>query len=72
MGYLPLQEIGIRWAKQTWSFRCRDDQESVWHGIPRVTNKHDDIMIGGVDWQDHNANLEATLKRIEDRNLTMH
>ena len=29
-------------------------------------------MIGGVDWQDHNANLEATLKRIEDPYLTMH
>ena len=28
-------------------------------------------MIGGVDWQEHNANLEATLKRIEDHNLTL-
>ena len=71
MGYLSLQESGIRWAKQARSFRCRDDQDPVWHGIPRVMDNHVDIMIGGVDWQDHNANLEATLKRIEDPNLTL-
>ena len=34
-------------------------------------DNHVDIMMGGVDWQDHNANLEATLKRIEDPNLTL-
>ena len=29
-------------------------------------------MIGGVNWQDYNANLEATLQmRIEDHNLTL-
>ena len=71
MGYLPLQESGIRWAKQARSFRRRDDQDPVWHGIPRVMDNHVDIVIGGVDWKDHNANLEATLKRIEDPNLTL-
>ena len=69
MGYLPLQESGIRWAKQARSFRCRDDQDPVWHSIQRVMDNHVDIMIGGADWQDYNANLEATVKRIEDPNL---
>ena len=40
-------------------------------GIPRVLNNRDDIMIAGVDWNDHNANLRAVLQRIEDHNLTL-
>ena len=40
-------------------------------GIPHVLNNRDDIMIGGVDWEDHNRNLAALLRRIEDHNLTL-
>ena len=40
-------------------------------GIPRVLNNRDDIMVGGVDWKDHNANLRMLLQRIEDHNLTL-
>ena len=40
-------------------------------GIPRVLNNRDEIMIGGIDWQDHNANLKPTLQRIEDHNHTL-
>jgi hypothetical protein len=39
--------------------------------IPRVLNNRDDIMIGGLDWKDHNKNLQAVLQRIEDHNLTL-
>ena len=39
-------------------------------GIPRVNNR-DDIMIGGLDWEDHNNNLRMLLQRIEDHNLTL-
>lgn len=39
--------------------------------IPRVSNNRRDKMIGKLDWQDHNANLKATLQRIED-NWQMH
>ena len=40
-------------------------------GIPRVLNNRDEIMIRGIDWQDHNANLKPTLPRIEDHNHTL-
>ena len=47
------------------------EMTKILSGIPRVLNNRDDIMIGGVDRQEQNANLEATLKRIEDYNLTL-
>ena len=28
-------------------------------------------MVGGVDWDDHNANLTALLQRLETHNLTL-
>ena len=34
-------------------------------GIPRVLNNRDDIMIGGLDWEDHNENLRTLLQRKE-------
>ena len=40
-------------------------------GIPHVLNNRDDIIVGGVDWEDHNRNLAALLRRIEDHNLTL-
>ena len=40
-------------------------------GIPRVLNNRDDIMIGNLDWHDHDANLQAILQRTEDHNLTL-
>jgi len=40
-------------------------------GIPRVLNNRDDIMVGGVNWADHNNNLQTLLQRIEDHNLTL-
>jgi hypothetical protein len=27
-------------------------------GIPRVLNNRDDIMIGGLDWKDHNKTFK--------------
>jgi hypothetical protein len=35
--------------------------EKIISGIPRVLNNRDDIMIGGLDWKDHNKNLQAVL-----------
>ena len=40
-------------------------------GIPRVLNNRDDIMIGDLDRQDHDANLQVILQRIEDHHLTL-
>ena len=40
-------------------------------GIPRVLNNRDDIMIGGIDWRDHNKNLEVILRRLEAHNITL-
>ena len=40
-------------------------------GILRVLNNRDDNMIGGLDWKDHNENLQAVFQRIEDHNLTL-
>ena len=40
-------------------------------GIPRVLNNRDDNMIGGIDWRDHNKNLEVILQRLEAHNITL-
>ncbi len=50
-------------------FRCI--MAKILSGIPPVLNNRDKIMIGGIDWQDHNGNLKPTLPRIEDHNHTL-
>ena len=40
-------------------------------GLQRVLNNRDDILIGGLDEEDHNKNLAAVLKRLEAHNLTL-
>ena len=47
------------------------EMSKIISGIPRVLNDRDDIMIGGTDWDDHNANLAALLQRLELHNLTL-
>ena len=50
-------------------FRCKNGENLS--GISRVLNNRNEITIGGIDWQDHNANLKPTLQRIEDHNHTL-
>lgn len=40
-------------------------------GIPRVLNNRDDIMVGGVDWEDQNQNLTALLQQLDLHNITL-
>ena len=40
-------------------------------GIPKVLNNRDDILVGGNNWDDHNANLSALLQRLEMHNITL-
>ncbi|KAK3753779.1 hypothetical protein QZH41_014237, partial [Actinostola sp. cb2023] len=47
------------------------EMAKVISGIPRVLNNRDDVMIGGLDWNDHNTNLRILLQRIQDHNLTL-
>ncbi|XP_068684306.1 uncharacterized protein [Montipora foliosa] len=47
------------------------EMSKIISGIPRVLNNRDDIMVGGVDWDDHNANLTALLQRLDTHNLTL-
>ena len=39
--------------------------------IPKVLNNRDDILVGGNNWDDHNANLSALLQRLEMHNITL-
>ena len=47
------------------------EMSKIISGIPRVLNNRDDIMVGGTDWDDHNANLAALLQRLKLHNLTL-
>ena len=40
-------------------------------GIPCVKNNRDDCPIGGIDWTDHNRNLNTVLSRLQSYGLTM-
>lgn len=50
------------------------EMSKIISGITRVLNNRDDIMVGRVDSDDHNANLTALLQRFETHNLhvTLH
>ena len=39
-------------------------------GVPGCVSIHDNILVWGTDAEDHEKNLEATLKRMEERNIT--
>ena len=47
------------------------EMSKIISGIPRVLNNQDDTMVGGTDWDDHNANLAALLQRLKLHNLTL-
>ena len=47
------------------------EMSKIISGIPRVLNNRDDIMVGGIDWEDHNKNLETLLQRLEIHNITL-
>jgi hypothetical protein len=47
------------------------EMSKIISGIPRVLNNRDDIMVGGIDWEDHNKNLETLLQRLELHNITL-
>ncbi|CAB4015552.1 Hypothetical predicted protein [Paramuricea clavata] len=70
----PITEDFIREFKGCKVFSKLDlnhEIAKIISGVPRVLNNRDDIMIGGLDWKDHNKNLQAVLQRIEDHNLTL-
>lgn len=48
------------------------EMSKIISGIPSVLNNRDDIMVGGADKDDHNANLTALLHRLETHNLALH
>ena len=41
------------------------EMSRILSGLPRVPNNRDDILIGGIDKEDHDKNLEAVLQRLE-------
>ncbi|XP_028417971.1 uncharacterized protein LOC114542680 [Dendronephthya gigantea] len=47
------------------------EMSKIISGIPRVLNNRDDIMVGGIDWEDHNKNLATLLQRLELHNITL-
>ena len=47
------------------------EMSKIISGIPRVLNNRDDIMVGGIIWEDHNKNLETLLQRLELHNITL-
>ena len=40
-------------------------------GVPGTSSIHDNIIVYGVDYDDHANNLKACLKRCEERNITL-
>ena len=47
------------------------EMSKIISGIPKVLNNRDDILVGGTNWDDHNANLSALLQRLEMHNITL-
>ena len=47
------------------------EMSKIISGIPKVLNNRDDILVGGTNWDDHNANLTALLQRLEMHNITL-
>ena len=47
------------------------EMSCILSGLPRVLNNRDDILVGGIDKQDHDKNLEKLLQRLEAHNLTL-
>ena len=47
------------------------EMSRILSGLPRVLNNRDDILIGGIDKEDHDKNLEAILQRLECHNITL-
>ena len=64
MGQLSIQETPKTYSTRK-SQRLYPVSRECW------TCNRDNIMIGGLDWEDHNTNLRAVLQRIEDHNLTL-
>ena len=47
------------------------EMSRILSGLQRALNNRDDILIGGLDEEDHNKNLAAVLKRLQAHNLTL-
>ena len=47
------------------------EMAKILSGIPKTLNNRDDIMIGGLDFVDHDKNLKMVLQRLKDHNLTL-
>ena len=47
------------------------EMSQILSGLPRVLNNRDDILIGGIDKEDHDKNLEAVLQRLECHNIRL-
>ena len=67
MGQLSLQTACVR-SQDLFD----TEMSKIISGIPTILNNRDDIMVDGVDWDDHNANLTALLQQLETNNLTLH
>ena len=40
-------------------------------GVPGCTTIHDNILVGGKDYEDHRRNLRATLERCKEKGITL-
>ena len=40
-------------------------------GVPGYTTIHDNILVGGKDYEDHRRNLRATLERCKEKGITL-
>ena len=47
------------------------EMSRILSGIPRTLNNRDDILVGGINMEDHNKNLNTLLERLEMHNLTL-
>ena len=47
------------------------EMNRILSGLPWVLNNRDGILIGGIDKEDHDKNLETVLQRLECHNITL-
>ena len=47
------------------------EMAKILSGAPKTLNNRDEIMVGGVNQEDHDRNLKMVLQRLKDHNLTL-
>ncbi len=48
-----------------------ETMQRIFGDIPRCLNQRDDLLIGARNWAEHNARLEAVLRRAADYGITL-